>query len=74
MSLAGRRLPPEEDLRLSRESIRVWITAAAIARAAGRGRPGHAIWLLESCGRRIPWRLGCCAGVLLTLSVYWHMR
>jgi hypothetical protein len=33
---ASRRVAPDEDLRLSRETIRVWIAAAAIARAAGR--------------------------------------
>jgi len=33
---SGQRIPPMEDLRLSRETMRVWVAAAAIARAAGR--------------------------------------
>ena len=32
----ARRIAPEEDLRLSRETIRVWIAAAAVARREGR--------------------------------------
>src|SRR5581483_9356802 len=32
----GRRIPPMEDLRLSRQTMRVWVAAKAIAAKAGR--------------------------------------